>query len=289
MLAAPTIPRNISESVAFPVWTLSWQPPSLVGDQFISYKLTLERDCFPPAEIVTNATSYVIRSLQKDAQYTLSLQAFNSAGKSPKSEYPFFQSSGETTCKQCIVIIWYTPVQGFRHFDDCTLTLIFIRWWRWLYNRRNIWFIIKPWDKCMSNIMTHLPNHLDLYKQYMQWDSHLLQKCKAWSLSSTVSSSPLCIGIPIAFQFSRATYTVIRGETAELVMTTSNILTFNASVILMASGGNATAGKGTSNWSKQSTHCMTCYISCDHVWYWELLFIHLCHCSVIHIYQISHD
>ena len=56
------------------------------------------------------------------------------------------------------------------------------------------------------------------------------------------SSSPIFIGIPIAFQFSQATYTVTRGEAAELVITTGTILTFNASVTLMATGGNATAG-----------------------------------------------
>ena len=116
-------------------------------------------------------------------------------------------------------------------------------------------------------IITHLPNHSDLHKQCMQWDSRLLEKCKAWSLSSMVSSSPLCTDIPIAFQFSQTIYTVTRGETAELVMTTSDILTFDASVILMASGGNATAGKYTINWSGQSTHCMKYWISCDPVWY----------------------
>ena len=73
---------------------LSWQPPSLVGDQFVSYRLTLERDCFPPAVVVTNQTSYVIRTLQEGIQYTLNLEAFNSAGSSPKLEYPFFRSRG---------------------------------------------------------------------------------------------------------------------------------------------------------------------------------------------------
>ena len=156
------------------------------------------------------------------------------------------------------------------------------------------WFILKPRASAYQMIMTHLPNHSHLYKQCMQWDSHLLEKCKAWSLSSTVSSSPLCTGIPIAFQFSQTIYTVTRGETAELVMTTSDILTFNASVILMASGGNATAGKYTINWSGQSTHCTKYWISCDHVWYVPRAVI----CTslpllgtwlYVHIYQMSHD
>lgn len=126
LLAAPTVPRNVFASVVFPVWALSWQAPSLAGDRFVSYRLTLERDCFPPAVVVTNETSYIIRTLQEGIQYTLSLQAFNSAGTSPKSEYPFFQSSGETACKHCIMIIWYTTAQGFRPFGNCTVALISI-------------------------------------------------------------------------------------------------------------------------------------------------------------------
>ncbi len=75
---------------------LSWQPPSFVGDQFVSYRLTQEQDCFLPAVVVTNETFYMFPMLRQDIQYTLSLEAFNSAGSSPKLDYPFFQSSGET-------------------------------------------------------------------------------------------------------------------------------------------------------------------------------------------------
>ena len=50
-------------------------------------------------------------------------------------------------------------------------------------------------------------------------------------------------GIPVPFQFSQASYSVIRGEAVELVIMTSNTLTFNTSITLMATGGNATEGK----------------------------------------------
>ena len=71
-----------------------------------------------------------------------------------------------------------------------------------------------------------------------------------------------CVGISIAFQFSQATYTVTRGQAAELVITTSSLLTFNASVILAVTGGNATAGKYckcTAEWIEQCVHCRTLY------------------------------
>lgn len=75
--------------------------------------------------------------------------------------------------------------------------------------------------------------------------------------------SPHCVGIPIAFQFSQAAYTVTRGQAAELVITASSLLTFNASVILAVTGGNATAGKYckcTAEWIEQYVHCMTLYL-----------------------------
>ena len=96
-LAAPSVPLNVVSGAAFPVWTLTWQPPSVVGDDFVSYRITLERMCLSPLPaVVTNDTSYMISMLQEGIHYTLILEAFNSAGPSPELKYTFFQSRSET-------------------------------------------------------------------------------------------------------------------------------------------------------------------------------------------------